>query len=30
MGQLLVETGRSYTAMDDSSAGTIGESGTGL
>jgi WXG100 family type VII secretion target len=30
MGQLLGETGRSYTSMDDSSAGTIGQSGDGL
>lgn len=30
MGRLLGETGRSYTSMDDSSAGTIDRSGTGL
>lgn len=30
MGQLLGDTGRDYTAMDDSSASTIEQSGSGL
>lgn len=30
VGRLLGETGRNYTSMDDSAAGTIDQAGTGL